>query len=55
MKRKDVEILHNDGDRVLVKGTLQSGDRVIVNGTHRLVPGTLVKPVINSELSYDVR
>ena len=44
VKRKDVEVLHNIGDRVLVKGTLQNGDRVIVNGTHRLVPGMLVKP-----------
>lgn len=45
VKRKDVEILHNTGDRVLVKGTLQNNDRVIVNGTHRIVPGILVKPI----------
>lgn len=44
VERKDVEILHNIGDRVLVRGTLQSGDRVIINGTHRIVPGMLVKP-----------
>ena len=44
IKRKDVEIVHNIGDRVLVRGTLLPGDQVIVNGTHRIVPGMLVKP-----------
>jgi RND family efflux transporter MFP subunit len=39
-----VEILHEDGDRVLVRGTLQPGDRLVANGTHRLVPGQIVKP-----------
>lgn len=40
-----VEILHEDGDRVLVRGTLQPGDRVVANGTHRLVPGQQVRPL----------
>lgn len=44
VERKDVEILHTIGDRVLVRGTLQSGDQVIINGTHRLASGLLVKP-----------
>lgn len=44
VERKDVEISHTIGDRVLVRGTLQSGDQVIINGTHRLVSGLLVKP-----------
>ncbi|MGB6300844.1 MAG: efflux RND transporter periplasmic adaptor subunit [Rivularia sp. (in: cyanobacteria)] len=44
VERKDVEIIHNIGDRVLVRGTLLPGDRVIANGTHRVVPGMLVKP-----------
>ena len=39
-----VEILHQEGDRVLVRGTVQPGDRIIANGTHRLVPGQRVKP-----------
>ncbi|MGD1913793.1 MAG: efflux RND transporter periplasmic adaptor subunit [Rivularia sp. (in: cyanobacteria)] len=44
VKRKDVEILHNIGDRVLVQGTLQNGDMVITNGNHRLVTGMKVQP-----------
>ncbi|MEL6385401.1 MAG: efflux RND transporter periplasmic adaptor subunit [Cyanobacteria bacterium J06626_18] len=40
-----VEILHQEGDRVLVRGTLQPGDRVVANGTHRLVPGQQVEPL----------
>jgi len=39
---QSVEILHQDGDRVLVRGTLQAGDRIVANGTHRLVPGQTV-------------
>ncbi|MBE9169283.1 efflux RND transporter periplasmic adaptor subunit [Pleurocapsales cyanobacterium LEGE 06147] len=44
VQRRDVEILHTESDRVLVRGTLQSGDLVIANGTHRLVPEQLVRP-----------
>ncbi|MEM7773872.1 MAG: efflux RND transporter periplasmic adaptor subunit [Cyanobacteria bacterium P01_A01_bin.37] len=40
-----VEILHQEGDRVLVRGTVQSGDRIVASGTHRLVPGQQVKPL----------
>lgn len=39
---QSVEILHQNGDRVLVRGTLQAGDRIVANGTHRLVPGQTV-------------
>lgn len=37
-----IEVLHTEGDRVFVRGTLQPGDRVILNGTHRLTRGQLV-------------
>ena len=40
--RRDVELLHTDGQRVLVRGTLADGERVIVQGTHRLVAGQRV-------------
>lgn len=48
--RKDVEVLYTEGERVLVRGTLQKSDRVIVNGTNRLAPGQLVSvsPQINT-------
>ncbi|MEM8832866.1 MAG: efflux RND transporter periplasmic adaptor subunit [Cyanobacteria bacterium P01_G01_bin.19] len=40
--QSNVEILHSEGDQILVRGTLQSGQQVIVDGIHRLVPGQLV-------------
>ncbi|MDJ1184740.1 efflux RND transporter periplasmic adaptor subunit [Roseofilum casamattae] len=43
--RRDVEILHTEGDRALVRGTLQPGDRIIPSGTHRIVTGQQVTPI----------
>ena len=43
IEARDVEVLHTQGDRVLVRGTLQPGEKAIVNGTHRIVPGQSVK------------
>lgn len=40
--RQPVEILHTEGDRVLVQGLVEGGDRVITSGTHRIVPGQTV-------------
>jgi RND family efflux transporter MFP subunit len=42
---KSVEILHQESDRVLVRGTLQAGDRIVANGVHRLVPGQRVRGI----------
>ncbi|MEM9483447.1 MAG: HlyD family efflux transporter periplasmic adaptor subunit [Cyanobacteria bacterium P01_F01_bin.116] len=42
---QSVEILYQDSDRVLVRGTLQPDDMVVASGPHRLVPGQLVTPV----------
>ena len=39
-----VEVIHQEGDRALVTGTLQPGDRVVASGSHRLVPGQRVNP-----------
>lgn len=41
---QSVEILYQDSDRVLVRGTLQPNDVVVASGPHRLVPGQLVTP-----------
>ncbi|MCG8648267.1 MAG: efflux RND transporter periplasmic adaptor subunit, partial [Pirellulales bacterium] len=41
--RRDVEVLHAEGDRSLVRGTVQTGDQVITSGTHRVVPDQIVK------------
>ena len=44
VSRREVEALHTEGDRVLVRGTLQAGERAIASGTHRIVPGEQVRP-----------
>ncbi|NJN21727.1 MAG: efflux RND transporter periplasmic adaptor subunit, partial [Leptolyngbya sp. RL_3_1] len=41
--RRDVEVIYTEGDRVLVRGTVQGGDRAITSGTHRVVPGETVR------------
>jgi RND family efflux transporter MFP subunit len=43
IERRDVEVLHTESDRVLVRGTLSSGDRVVVRGTHRISTGQSVR------------
>ncbi|MEL6494685.1 MAG: efflux RND transporter periplasmic adaptor subunit [Cyanobacteria bacterium J06623_7] len=42
VKQHSVEIISQQDDLVLVRGTLQSGDRIVASGTHRLVPGQRV-------------
>jgi RND family efflux transporter MFP subunit len=41
--RRDLEVLHTESDRVLVRGTLHAGEHVITGGTHRVVPGQVVR------------
>ena len=40
-----VEILHQEENRTLVRGTVQPGDRIIASGIHRLTPGQRVQPL----------
>ena len=50
---RHVEVLHTDGDRVLVRGTIDTGDEItvgmgdeiIASGTHRVVAGQKVDPI----------
>ena len=42
VKQHSVEIIHQQGERALVRGTLQPGDEIVASGTHRLVPGQRV-------------
>ena len=42
-ERRYLELLETQGDKVLVKGTIQPGDEIIIDGTHRIIPGQLVK------------
>ena len=44
VSRREVTVVHTDGDRSLVQGTLQTGEPVIAAGTHRIVPGERVQP-----------
>ena len=37
-----IELLHGEGDRAFVRGTLAPGMRLITSGTHRITPGQLV-------------
>lgn len=41
-RRETVEVLHSDGDRAFVRGTLEPGERVIASGLHKVVPGQRV-------------
>ncbi len=41
--RRLVGIVHSEGERSLVRGTLRPGERVIATGTQRVVPGVWVQ------------
>ncbi|MHC4958943.1 MAG: efflux RND transporter periplasmic adaptor subunit [Planctomycetota bacterium] len=43
VERRDVELVHTQSDRVLVRGTLRENEKVIVAGTHRVVAGQRVE------------
>ncbi len=42
LDRRPVELLHEAGERVYVRGALREGEPVVQRGVHRLVPGQLV-------------
>ncbi len=42
LKRRELELLHVDGDSVFVRGTLGSGELVVTEGLQRLVPNQRV-------------
>ena len=44
VEKRDVEIVDTKGDRVLVKGTLQSGEQAITSGIHKITLGQFVRP-----------
>jgi multidrug efflux pump subunit AcrA (membrane-fusion protein) len=41
--RRDVEVLHTEEGRVLVRGALDVDDRIVSQGTHRIVVGQRVR------------
>ncbi len=42
LQRRQVELLHQSGDTVFVRGDITDGDTIVISGLHRLVPGQLV-------------
>ncbi|MEM9576576.1 MAG: efflux RND transporter periplasmic adaptor subunit [Pseudomonadota bacterium] len=48
LQRAAVEVLHVDGARAFVRGTLQPGDPIVVSGAHRVVAGQTVR-VLDAE------
>ncbi len=49
LEQRSVEILHQESDRVLVRGTLGEGDTIVASGVHRLVPGQFVRGIEEEE------
>lgn len=45
VERLELEVLHVDGERAFVRGTVGGGERFVVSGAHRLVQGQSVRPV----------
>jgi multidrug efflux pump subunit AcrA (membrane-fusion protein) len=43
LERRDVEILHMEGQRVFVRGLLTDGDLVVATGIHKVVAGQAVR------------
>jgi multidrug efflux pump subunit AcrA (membrane-fusion protein) len=43
IERRYVELLHSDGARAYVRGTIAPGEKIVSGGTHRNVPGQLVR------------
>lgn len=48
VERRELEVLHEEADRVFARGTLADGEAVVSGGLHRLVPGQRVR-VVDSE------
>lgn len=42
VRKRDIEVIKTDSNRVLAKGTIRDGDRIVVNGVHRITEGQLV-------------
>ena len=36
LEKRQIEVLHTEGDRVLVRGTLTAADKIVVDGIHKL-------------------
>lgn len=53
LSRRDVQMIHMDGDRAFVTGVLKPGEKVVADGVHRLVPGLRVQMVADASAGLD--
>jgi len=44
LRRREVEVLHAEDDRVFLRGPVASDELVVIAGRQRLVPGIRVRP-----------
>ena len=55
--RRTVDLIHQEADRVYVRGAITRQDRIVVTGLHRIVPGQSVRtfPALaaREEVSHD--
>lgn len=48
VERRVIDVLHTEGHRMFVQGTLQSGDQLIAEGAQRVVPGQYVQLAVTA-------
>lgn len=53
LSRRELEVIHQEGDEVYVRGTLGAGEEVVTEGLQRLVPEQLVR--IASDDAFSTR
>jgi len=51
IEARPVEVLHEQADRVYVRGAIEGGERVVVEGLHRIVPGQTVRVGVRQAMS----
>lgn len=49
VRKRDIEIIKTDSDRVLARGTIADGDLIVADGLHRITDGQLVSLVQPAE------
>lgn len=55
IEARPVEVLHEQSDRVYVRGAIEDGERVVVEGLHRIVPGQTVRIGVRQAMGDTMR
>ena len=53
LRRRELEVAHQEVDRVFVRGTLSDGELVVSDGLHRLVPDQRFRSASNLALAKE--